>query len=198
MMMSNTDGNYDAFARIDWPARTERLSLRPAEPDDADVVWGWRRLPSVNHWITTAPTSAVDFGQQFRSPAWLDRTLIIEREGRPIGDGMLRVTDAWSQTEVADRAQGVQAELGWTLDPAEQGNGYATEAVRAMIGLCFERLGIRRIEASCFSANESSWRLMERIGMRRELHSVAESLHRDGEWLDGYTYALLATEWLNG
>jgi hypothetical protein len=37
-------------------------------------------------------------------------------------------------------------------------------------------------------------RLMERLGMRRELHAVRESLHRSGEWLDVYGYAMLACE----
>jgi ribonuclease HI len=36
---------------------------------------------------------------------------------------------------------------------------------------------------------------MERLGMRRELHSVKESLHRTKGWLDGLSYALLAEEW---
>jgi len=35
---------------------------------------------------------------------------------------------------------------------------------------------------------------MERIGMRREAHNVRDTLHRDGEWYDGLTYALLADE----
>jgi hypothetical protein len=32
--------------------------------------------------------------------------------------------------------------------------------------------------------------------MRRETHTVSESLHRSGEWMDGLGYALLADEWL--
>lgn len=195
MTRSNTDGNYDAFARIQWPVRTARLTLRPAEPGDADAVWGWRRLPEVSHWMTAAAGSVERFRDEFADR--LSRTLLIEHEGRPIGDGMLRVVDAWAQAEVADQAEGVHAELGWALAPAAQGHGYATEAVLAIVGLCFGKLGIRRIEASCFAGNEPSWRMMERLGMRRELHAVAESLHRNGEWLDGYTYALLGTEWFD-
>ena len=42
-----------------------------------------------------------------------------------------------------------------------------------------------------------SWRLMERVGMRRETHFVRGSLHRSGEWLDRLAYALLADEWRN-
>ncbi|MHB1288892.1 GNAT family N-acetyltransferase [Georgenia sp.] len=112
-----------------------------------------------------------------------------------IGDLTIKVKDAWAQTEVADRARGVPAELGWMIHPDHCGNGYATEAVRALIRLCFAQLGLRRLTANCFADNTASWRLMERVGMRRELHTVRDSLHRDGEWLDALGYALLADEW---
>ncbi len=188
------ENNYGAFGRISWPVCTARLSLRPAEPSDAEATWEWRGLPAVNRWLSAAPTRE-EYLRSFTEPRRMSTMLIVERDGVPIGDLMLRVTDAWAQAEVADQAHGVQAELGWTLNPSQQGHGYATEAVRAAITLCFDRLGIRRIEASCFAANEPSWRLMERLGMRRELYSVAESLHRELGWLDGMTYALLADEW---
>ena len=112
-----------------------------------------------------------------------------------IGDLMLAPEDAWAQSEVVEQARGVQAEIGWCLDPTAEGNGYATEAVRELIRIAFEELGLRRLTALCFAANEASWRLMERVGMRREVHTVRESLHRSGEWLDGLGYALLADEW---
>jgi RimJ/RimL family protein N-acetyltransferase len=89
----------------------------------------------------------------------------------------------------------VQAEIGWCIDPAVQGQGYATEAVRELIRIAFEELGLRRLVAHCFAANKASWRLMERVGMRREVYTVKESLHRSGEWMDGMSYALLAEEW---
>ena len=66
---------------------------------------------------------------------------------------------------------------------------------RELVRLCFEDLGLRRVTANCFADNEASWRLMERIGMRREPYTVRDSLHRSGEWLDGMGYALLADEW---
>ena len=97
-----------------------------------------------------------------------------------IGDFMVKREDAWAQAEVADLAQGAQAELGWVLDPAYTGHGYATEAVRELLRYCFEDLGVRRVVASCFLDNEASWRLMERVGMRRETHAVRDSLHRSG------------------
>ena len=68
-------------------------------------------------------------------------------------------------------------------------------SARELLRICFEDLGLRRVRAACFADNEASWRLMEALGMRREQHSVRDSLHRSGRWLDGYTYALLAEEW---
>ena len=49
--------------------------------------------------------------------------------------------------------------------------------------------------ANCFAENTPSWRIMERVGMRREAHNVKDSLHRDRGWCDGFVYALLAEEW---
>jgi RimJ/RimL family protein N-acetyltransferase len=112
-----------------------------------------------------------------------------------IGDLMLAIEDAWAQAEVAERARGVQAELGWTFSPSYGGRGYATEAVAELLRICFEDLGLRRVYGQCFADNVPSWRLMERLGMRRESHNVRDSLHRSGEWLDGLAYALLADEW---
>ena len=108
---------------------------------------------------------------------------------------MLRREDAWAQLEVADQARDAQAELGWVLDPAYTGHGYATEAVRELLRDCFQDLGATPRHAGCFLDNDASWRLMERVGMRRELHTLRESLHRSGRWLDGYTYGVLADEW---
>jgi len=108
---------------------------------------------------------------------------------------MLRRDDPWAQLEMTDQARGTQAELGWVLDPAHSGHGYATEAVRELLRHCFQDLGVRRVTANCFLDNDTSWRLMERVGMRRETHAVRESLHRPGHWLDTVAYALLADEW---
>lgn len=189
-------GAMDPLDAVGWPVRTARLSIRRATPDDAATTWGWRRLPEVGEWITRAPTDYPTYRAQFTDPARLAVTLVVEvADGRPVGDLMVRVEDGWAQDEVADQGRGVQAEIGWTFAPAFHGQGLATEAVRAAITVCFSHLGLRRVHAGCFAANEPSWRLMERLGMRREEHSRKSGLHRSGEWMDGMDYALLAEEW---
>jgi RimJ/RimL family protein N-acetyltransferase len=183
------------------PLRTRRLTLRPAHADDADAdaTWRYRQLDRVNEWLTDRPATIAGYRDHFTEPSRLATTIVIHRGHQPdaeiIGDLMLRPENARAQREVADRARVVQAELGCVLDPAHHRHGYATEAVTEVIRCSFAELGLRRITANCFLDNHTSWRLMERVGMRRESHLVRESLHRTGRWLDTLTYAILADEW---
>ena len=177
---------------VAWPVSTPRLTLRRARVDDADAVLSYRSQPSVSEWIGAPPE---DFPARFAAPERLDVLLVVEREGAVIGDLMIKIEDAWAPPRVSSQAVGVQAELGWSLRAEETGKGYATEAVEAVLRICFDDLGLRRVIAGCFVANTASYRLMERVGMRREARTVRDALHPSGEWMDGYTYALLADEW---
>ena len=179
---------------VRWPVHTPRLSLRPAGQDDLEATWSFRRLPEVNQWLTHAPATCAAYAERFLDPDSLAKTVIIELDGQVIGDLMLDLQDGWGQAEVAEQAHGTQADLGWVLHPQHTGHGYATEAVQALLKVAFIDLGVRRVTASCFADNEGSWRLMERLGMRRETYAVAESLHRSGRWLDSMVYALLVEE----
>lgn len=192
--MPNTPGLSD----LTWPRRTERLALRPATFDDLEATWAYRQLPEANDWLTGAAATLEEYAAHFGDAERMSKTLVIEREGEVIGDLMLAVQNAWAQAEVREQAAGVQAELGWCLHPKAVGHGYATEAVRALIAISFDDLGLRRVVANCFADNERSWRLMERVRMRREQHTVRDSLHRSGVWMDGLSYALLADEWHAG
>ena len=186
------------LSAVTWPVRTARLTIRPAEPGDVDATWTFRRLPEVTEWLTQRTGDRAAYAETFLVPDRLATTLVGEQDGAVVGDLMLRIGDPWAQAEVADRARGSQAELGWVIDPAHAGQGLGTEAVTELLRICFEDLGMRRVVALCFADNVASWRLMERVGMRREEHNVQESLHRDRGWLDGYGYALLEEEWRAG
>lgn len=186
---------------IAWPLRTARLEIRPLEDADLDAVWEFRRLPEVNRWLGRAPATREEFHETYSDPARRAMTFVIVLPdadgGAPtiIGDLMIKIEDAWAQVEVAEQAAATEAELGWVLAPSYTGQGYAAEAVGAVIDLCFGAFGLRRVHAGCFAANEPSWRLMERLGMRREESSRRTALHRSGEWMDGLNYGLLAEEW---
>jgi RimJ/RimL family protein N-acetyltransferase len=192
--MSENEQNKTApLDATSWPVHTARLMLRPALATDEDAMWAYWRLDEVGYWGSWHPADQDDWRARL-APRW-HGLLVIELDGRVIGDVMVTVGDSWAQREVQERARGVQAELGWTLNPAVAGRGYASEAVREVLRMCFEDLHLRRVTANAFAANEASCRLAERVGMRREVHTVASSLHSDLGWIDGVGYALLAEEW---
>jgi len=185
----------DRLDEISWPVRTERLLLRRATTDDAGTTWPFRRIPEVTRWMTAGPTTFEAYRERFLDPDRLSKTLVIERDGEVVGDLMLQVRDAWAQAEVADRAKDVEAEIGWCVSPEHSRQGIATEGAAELLRLCFEVLRLHRVSASCFVDNVASWHLMEKLGMRREMHTKKDALLRTGEWADGLMYAILAEEW---
>ena len=181
---------------VTWPRRTERLTLRPAQPADLDRMLAFRTLDAVGHWLIRARVDPASYRQ-----AWLgsvddpyDHSVVVELEGRVIGTVSLEVVDGMGQDDGApsQRSEGL---LGYIFDPAYAGQGYATEAAREIMALAFEVLGLRRVTAGCFADNTASWSILEKLGMRREQHGIRDSWHAELGWLDGFTYAQLAEEW---
>jgi RimJ/RimL family protein N-acetyltransferase len=183
------------FDRLSWPVHTERLLIRPVTPDDFGRLYEIRAIPEVTQWLTGRPTSYENYVERYGTPARLASTLVVELGDTIIGDLFLGVEAPYSQVEVRDRAEGSQAAVGWLLDPAYVGHGYATEATTEVLRICFEELGLRRVVAGAFADNAASLRVMARLGMRIEGRSLRGSLHRDLGWVDGVEAAVLAEEW---
>lgn len=87
-----------------------------------------------------------------------------------------------------------QCDIGFTIAPAHQGHGYATEAARLLAGYLFTARGKHRIAAWCDPRNAASAAVLERLGMRREGH-LRQSTWAKGEWTDDLLYAILRDEW---
>jgi RimJ/RimL family protein N-acetyltransferase len=93
-------------------------------------------------------------------------------------------------------------EIGYVFNPEYYGKGYATEACAGIMRYAFEKWGVHRIIAKCNPENTASWKLLERLGMRREAHFKKPAFFRktqDGKpiWHDAYQYSILAEEWLD-
>src|SRR5699024_7167737 len=84
-------------------------------------------------------------------------------------------------------------EIGWVVDPGQGGRGLATEAVRAMLDLAFERYGAHRVAAQMDARNTASARLAERVGMHREAQ-LRQDWWSKGEWTDTVIFAMLARD----
>ena len=86
------------------------------------------------------------------------------------------------------------AEIGYSIARRLWGQGVATEAASAVMGHGFGALGLARIWACADVRNVASWRVMEKLGMRREgLLRSRRVVH--GERVDDMLYALLREEW---
>jgi RimJ/RimL family protein N-acetyltransferase len=69
-------------------------------------------------------------------------------------------------------------------------NGYATEAVRAICNVLFNRMGLHRIFAGCDIENAASKKVLEKAGMRFETRWRKDRI-RNGQWTDGLGFAIL-------
>jgi len=93
---------------------------------------------------------------------------MIERrsDGRFLGRSGIVVWDSrrWTNTTVADGGRYAQPELGWAIVQAEWGNGYATEAARAVRDWVREERRVARLISLIAPENLASQRVAERLG----------------------------------
>ena len=177
--------------------RTDRLELREVRDEDVDRILEFRNLPEVTRWLIRTVVEPESFRAASRRAAEDpdDHSKAVVLDGVVIGNVSLELDDGMGQPGMPTRTE---AGLGYVIDPAYAGHGYATEAVTAMVAHAFDRLGVRRITAGCFADNLASVRILEKVGMRREQHGVGDSWHAELGWIDGYTYGLLADDWHHG
>jgi RimJ/RimL family protein N-acetyltransferase len=94
-------------------------------------------------------------------------------------------------------ATAAQAEIRFVFNPVYRRQGYATEAVKAVLDLGFDYFGLHRIFARCGAKNQASARLMKGLGMRLEAHYREHALFQ-GEWDEELHFAILDREWRRG
>jgi len=80
--------------------------------------------------------------------------------------------------------------LGFFADVRHEGQGYVTEASRAVIRCLLDRMQARRVTLWCDQSNERSWRVAERCGFRREGHLRQNKRHPDGTVSGSFCYGL--------
>lgn len=81
------------------------------------------------------------------------------------------------------------AELGYWLAEPYWGHGIATQAVKEIVALAFEKFDITRIYASPYSSNPASHRVLEKAGFKLEAR-IEKNIFKQGEFLDELVYAI--------
>lgn len=170
-----------------------RLLLRELEARDWAAVHAYAADAEVARYMPWGPNSPAETHDFLRRAAshrrerprrHYDFAVVLNADTRLIGAGGLHV----SAPELSE------AFIGYALNRAFWGQGYATETARGLLAFGFEQLGLHRIFAVCDPANAASARVLEKSGMRREGH-LREHRWQKGAWQDSLLYALLRREW---
>jgi RimJ/RimL family protein N-acetyltransferase len=171
-----------------------RLIVRRFASSDAEALASYRsdrEVARYQDWDCPYPISeARKFiaGLQQLAPgtpgAWFQFAVSLADSGALIGDAALHVSTADAR----------DAELGFTFAAAHHGQGYATEAVRAVVRYAFMQLAMERVFSRIDSRNVRARRLLERIGFRQEGEPLERAWFK-GDWSTELLYAQLESEW---
>jgi ribosomal-protein-alanine N-acetyltransferase len=169
-----------------------RLRLRPLTLHDADALFTIHSDPQFTRFWSSAPWTA---RAQAEALITQDQADLAQGEHVRLGierldGGALLGTCTLFKIHPTNR----RAELGYGLGPAHWGQGYAQEAVRALLGWGFGTLNLHRVEADIDPANTASAALLTRLGFQVE-GRLRERWIVDGVVSDSAMYGLLAREW---
>ncbi len=169
---------------------TPRLVLRELALADAPAVQGWAQDPEVSRYLEWGPNTLGQTEEFLRgvvaarlaAPRDAFELGFVHKEtGRLVGAGGLRIRSRPHRT----------ADVGYCLRRDAWGQGYATEAARALVELGLGALGMHRIWATCHVENARSAHVLEKLGMRRE-GRLRDAVQKDGAWRDSFLYALVS------
>ena len=182
------------MARMSLPTptlQTARLRLRPFMSADADVLFALHSSAHVLRYWDAPPWS---------DPARAERFLAgcqqLAEEGSGARLAMDRVSDAsfvgWCSV-TRWNPDHRSAALGYCLADAAWGQGYATEAARALLTWAFDTLDLNRVQAETDTRNAASARVLEKLGFVRE-GTLRQDCIVNGEVSDSWVYGLLRRE----
>lgn len=146
---------------------TERLVLRELTAEDAEALFGYRSHPHVTRFQSWKPASIDDartflatlkLQPPYTGGTWRQLGIALRADGTLVGDCGVHVLKTDSR----------HAEIGYTIAPEHQRNGYASEAVRALLGMLFGTLRMKRVVARSLASNAASKALLARLGFRPE------------------------------
>ncbi|WP_121745239.1 GNAT family protein [Streptomyces sp. E2N166] len=171
---------------------TARLRLRPFTDADADRLFALHSSTHVMRFWDSAP-----WNDQARAERFLAICGKMADEGTGARVAIDRASDGafvgWCGLTEWDPGHR-SASLGYCLDDAMWGNGYATEAAHALLQWAFDTLDLNRVQAETDTRNVASARVLEKIGFVRE-GTLREDCVVNGEVSDSWVFGLIRREW---
>ena len=167
--------------------QTERLILRPVQPDDAEAMFDYLRDEETVRFITVPPVRTVTevLENSIQSYFMLDPIgkWAIVYDQKMVGTIDLRLNEAHRQ-----------AEIGYVLNKRYWGQGIMPEAAQAILAVGFDQLQLVRIFSEHDTRNPKSGRVMTKIGMQQEGVALKSQIIK-GEIVDMVHYAITDTQY---
>lgn len=171
---------------------TARLRLRAFEDTDASDLFALHSNASVLRYWDSPPWS-----EPARAEKFITACRRMEQEGTGTRLAVDRLSDGafigWC-TLSRWNPDYRSAALGYCYNAEAWGNGYATEAARALLQWAFDTLDLNRVQAETDTRNAASARVLDKLGFALE-GTLREDCVVNGDVSDSWVYGLLRREW---
>lgn len=170
--------------------KTENFVIRAFERKDLEIFAQYRSQEMVakyQSWTSFTYPDAVelfesmDYSTFGTEGNWYQLAILTQETDELVGDLAVHFIDH------------EQIEIGFTVSPQHQGKSVATESVSRFLGYLFGDLNKHRVVATTDAENTAAYRLLEKLGFRREGHFI-QNIFFKGVWGDEYLYAMLRSE----
>jgi RimJ/RimL family protein N-acetyltransferase len=171
---------------------TARLLLRPFTEGDTEAIFALQSSPRVLRYWDSPP-----WKERAQAERFIAACKQMEQQGSGARVAIERSADGvfigwcvlakWNPDHRS-------AAMGYCLDDAAWGQGYATEAAAALLQWAFDTLDLNRVQAETDTRNLASSRVLEKLGFVRE-GTLREDCIVNGEVSDSWVYGLLRRQW---
>lgn len=172
--------------------KNKHIYLRMAKLSDVEAIRAYRQDANNCRYIRPPESNEVIFNlvEQLTKPwlftlgRWNGFVICQAGDDNAIGEIVFNIEDWDCQ----------RAEIGYRISNEMAGRGICTQAVSLLINYLFNELGFFKLVAKCDTRNIASYKVMEKLGFKREAYFKDHYLLGE-EWTDQYDYGLLSSQY---
>ncbi len=185
---------------------TDRLILKAQTLNEQKRFWEILMIPTVNRYYLNVP---IKFREKLKD--WDKQEKFYQEEMmhandsdvfkwsaflKDTGEYIGRLSCHLAQEEDATINNPAIRDVGWVIDPKFQGNGYGSEAAKAMIDFMFQECNIEKIITGAAICNPASWKIMEKLGFERQKDTKMVQYTFLDELTETYVYIMTREHYL--
>lgn len=168
---------------------TKRLIVRKFTKDDCEDLYEYLSLDSIYKYEPGEPITLEEAKEMAFARANVDYFYAVELKSESKVIGHIY----FDQMDPVELKTWI---IGYIFNPKYQRKGYATESSKALIEYSFSNFNTHRVIARCNPKNIASWKVLEKLGMKREGRLRKNTFRKKNGygqplWCDTYQYAIL-------